>query len=280
MKKLIVCTGRPASGKTTLLKELARQQDTYCRHRYIDLDGKDSVRLDYYEYITYCVDKLFMETEELYKFLKEAVNKKVDNITVYKFEDDPEQCLINNSQRDATRSARHTIEHKRYEINEEALVSAFTAYPTPTPLSLQFVTLPVYKKSEWEQYFEDHNVTLSYKTVAYNYEGEIWDINPRRVNKRYIVSDYWATDKKTKHYNSNWDVTWRSESDDAPVEFKDLEDLLSTIPNLNYSAARDLKLNLVKTISYEVEDYYDSATHTYYCIDAEALYNSLKLINQ
>lgn len=278
MKKLILCTGRPASGKTTLLKELARQRHTYARYRYVDLDAKDCKNLGYYcgkTYVIYCVDKLLMTTVELYNFLKEAVVLEFDEITIYKFADDVDQCLVNNSERKPERSAHHTIKHKEYQIDADCILSAFPE------TNIKFVELPVYEKSEWEQYFEDRNINLSYKVVAYDYNGEQWDVNPKKVNKRYITSDYWATDKRTKHYDDEYtNDFWTSEYDDQPVEFKEIEDLLSSIPNLTYDAGRQLRLNLVNKVSYEVSDYYSTATHTYYYVDAEALYNQLKLFDK
>lgn len=265
---IIICTGRPASGKTTLLKEL--ESSGLRDARYIDADQSPIKRaLSGYYGHKELLDTLIMNTKRLRWVLdsiKEvyALHKPV---TIYRFEDNKQQCLDNDLNRPDHRRATLTI-NEPYDIDFESIIKDYSE------LKIEVIDVPVYRISRWESFYNVLKVKLSYKTIDY-YSGEINEIIPGRVNKRYIISDYWSTDRREKHYDSDWDEHWVNEDDDTPLAFKELDNFLAH-PNLNLSYPQGLDIkNLAEVVSYEVSDYYIRETRNYLCIDAELLYNYL-----
>lgn len=263
---IIICTGRPASGKTTLLKELEKSSNKYS---YTDADassGPIRMRLSRYNSKAQLLDSLFMDTNRLLPLLDAMREMGHNKLTIYRFEDDHYQCLKNDKLRPVERRAGATID-KPYYIDFGLLI---TEYPD---IEIEIIDTPVYKPAEWELFFHDAAVPLSYKTIEHDCD-KTYEIVQGRVNKRYITSDYWDTNRRSKSYDGDWEESWSSDSDNEPVKFEELENLLSTIPTLTYKQGLEIA-ELVKVVSYSVNDYYYESERHYHCIDAELLYNYL-----
>lgn len=281
---IIICTGRPASGKTTLLKELAmtgeRSRNWYS---YCDIDRYNQsmiFNLSDYHSKTQLLDGLFMETNKVFLLLeamrtkyKSGGNKGDSKLTIYRFEDNKEQCLENDKLRPIERRARATI-GKPYYIDFDLLIKE---YPD---IKIEIIDTPVYRPTEWEVFFTRTGVTLDYKVIADDHH-KTYEVVEDRVNKRYITSDYWDTNCRSKTYNRDWVESWISDDDSEPVKFVELENFLLTIPALTYKQGLEIS-ELVKVVSYSINDYYSKAERHYHCIDAELLYNylmSARLLN-
>jgi hypothetical protein len=282
MTSITIATGRPASGKTTLLKELKDSMDS--RVNYIDLDRPGAKSLGYYMspsyYEDYIVDSLFLNTSSVQSLINDVTkyilksgfvnspkDKKNPSLTfrIYQFNDDIEQCLINDelSDRLDSRKASKTIKQAEYDIDLDKL------YTNNPNISFEVIPVEVYKPTEWELFFLKHQCYLDYKI-----DDDGKEILPNWVNKRYLTSDTWRTGKT--HWGYASEEVWHPDDDEVP-KFEKLENLLLQIPNLSYRDSLEIQ-KLVEVIDYYERDYYSTETIKYLCVDGEVLYNKLKEI--
>ena len=266
MTHIIICTGRPASGKTTLLKELEMGDNAY---HYTNADAilePIIMKLSKYHGKIQLLDRLFMDTNSLLHLLEAMGDIGHNKLTIYSFEDNKEQCLENDKLRPKERRTAATID-KPYYIDFGLLIKEYPG------IDFKIIDMQVYKPAEWELFFASKSVELDYKVNRFKY-NKLYEIVPGRVNKRYIISDYWLTDVTEKCYDNDWNAHWETRSDDEPLEFTELDNILSSIPGLTFNQALEIK-KLAEVVSFYVSDYYLEAVRYYHCIDAEKLYNKL-----
>jgi hypothetical protein len=259
--KVLILMGLPSSGKTTFAKELESSNSKLIRH--IDFDDllkrykKNAVnkltRLDnYIRYITdtFIIDGLIHTNEQLTLVINALVkNKELTEIEIHYWEENRNQCLIN-------------------DVNRRDISSAF---------SIKTLPLDVPNLDEFKFLFE--NTTMKLHKVAVKPDWLVFSDKYNlgcTINQPYLKSDSWSTGGSR---GNCWDddITYY-DGDEPLANFEAFDNLITSIdPTISFLTYKKLYAISCSMGEIHEDDYYGgSGSHyTYYQCNIEVLYNEL-----
>ncbi len=275
--KILIIGGLPASGKTKLSRNLSsRNTRVYSMDNYngdnLSEHLRDSMlytmreKARNYRTDTFIVEGLILGNSDVIKTIKmlNSVNKNINEVEIYYYNEDREQCLINDKYRnDRLKDSQKSIMNLPYEkLDLDTIKSDFSN--TNFINNIKIVEKEVYETEDWQKFVKKFDIELSQMPSYYysNNNGE----------QLYLVSsESWEI---SGVYNSCWGHV-RDVEEEEPNDFHELDELMRNVyPNMTFLQYKKLD-HALDHADIDIGDYYSSVTGRVHTCDIKLLYDIL-----
>lgn len=276
--KYIIISGLPGSGKTSLAEKLSYDKyksfaigtqvihtDNYNKDKYDDIFEyiKKEISLQshysYYKPSKTIIEGLFTTNEHIIDVINKSIKNtttKIEEIKIIQFEENREQCIINDKNR-REKNSEIDIKNLPYEKFDIELIKSKTEI---TNISLE--TAEVVTKNEIFIAAENEDITIRYE------------------DSPYIYSDRWVV-------GGEWYNCWGDGggvNSETPANFTNLDNLLNAMcPNLSFLQYKKIWNQCVEIQEDSESGYYGSyEDYNQYKCNLNELYNimcEMNLIN-
>ncbi len=280
INKIILITGLPGSGKTTLAGKNSDPYFIFGGGRTVvhldDFDGPEDFEIPYVGKNSLLVIEgllsgpaFFTVMDEVLRKLKTAKNFEKRGripVEIVRFNDDIESCHWNDRARGREKDASITINNLKITVPFEELERHYPKF------KFKLTRKKVVRAAPAIIWTKENDIPIS--TYHPEYLHHVYD-DGRVRRGRFIVGKEWCLGGTWGNYkgNSGQVAAYGTPQDDF-VEFDDL--LEKICPDITLPEYRSAKEAAVELVSFRKQDYYGGSTnHMAWVCDLDALYEYL-----